>query len=77
LDKRHNIFYTDNSWVDSDLTFHKYWQNEAMSVQTNVNHANWLIVLHVGGIKGYLAIAEVIGNEVQQGATMNKLILKT
>jgi hypothetical protein len=31
-----------------------------MSIQTNVNQANGLIVLHVQGINGYLANAEVI-----------------
>jgi hypothetical protein len=64
------IFHTDDSWVDSNLTFCKYLQNEAMSVQTNVNYANGLIILHVRGINWYLANGERTDRE--GSATMNK-----
>jgi hypothetical protein len=54
-DKGHPIFYIDESWVDSNLTCRKCWQNEeVMGVQGNVNSGNRLIMLHVGGINGFL-----------------------
>jgi hypothetical protein len=53
-EKGHPIFYFDESWVDSNLTFRKYWQNkEVMGVQANMNSGNRLIMLHVGGIMGF------------------------
>jgi hypothetical protein len=36
-DKGHPIFYIDESWLDSNVTFHKCWQNEVMVIQDNVN----------------------------------------
>jgi hypothetical protein len=47
-DKGHPIFYTDDLWVDSNLTIRKCLQNEeVVGVQTNVNSGNRLIMLHV------------------------------
>jgi hypothetical protein len=60
-DKGHPIFYIDESWVDSSLTFRKSWQNEkVMGVQANVNSVNMLIMLHVAGINGFLPNAALI-----------------
>jgi hypothetical protein len=60
-DKGHPIFYIDKSWVDSNLTFHKCWQNEqVMDVQANVNSGSRLIMLHVGGNNGFLPNAALI-----------------
>jgi hypothetical protein len=48
------ILYAE-SWVDSSLTFRKFWQSDdVMGIQTNVNSGNILIMLHVGGINGFL-----------------------
>jgi hypothetical protein len=53
-DKGCPIFYTDESWVHSNLTFHKCWQNEeVMGIQANVNSVNRLIMLHAGGINWF------------------------
>jgi hypothetical protein len=55
------VFYIDESWVDSNLTFRKFLQKEeVMGVQTNVNSGNRLIMLHVGGINGFLPNAALI-----------------
>jgi hypothetical protein len=55
------IFYTGESWVNTNLTFRKCWQNkEVMGVQTNVNSGNRLTTLHMGGINGFLPNAELI-----------------
>jgi hypothetical protein len=67
----HPLFYIDESWVDSNLTFCKCWQNEeVMGVQANENSGNRLIMLHVRGINGFLPNAAWL--EVQQGTTMVK-----
>jgi hypothetical protein len=48
-----------------------------MGVQANVNSGNRLIMLHVGGIYGFLPNAALIKRlEVQQGTTMVKWMLQ-
>jgi hypothetical protein len=55
------IFYLDESWVDSSLTFRKCWQDESdVGVLVYVNAKNRLIILHVGSIIGFLQNAELI-----------------
>jgi hypothetical protein len=73
-DKGHPIFYTDESWVDSNLSFRKCWQNEeVVGVQTNVNSGNRLNMLRVGGINGFLPDAALIYKaESATGTTMVK-----
>lgn len=59
-DKEHPIFYTDESWDDSNLTLHKCQKNEEIvGVQTNVKSANRLLMLRVGLINGFLLDAEL------------------
>jgi hypothetical protein len=43
-DKTHLMFYTNNILKDSNLTFHKCWQEgEVMGIYTHVNLENRLI----------------------------------
>ena len=54
-DNGHLMFYMHKTWTDSNLTFHKYWQEgEVIGIHTHVNLGNRLIILHVGGIGGFL-----------------------
>jgi hypothetical protein len=60
-EKGHPIFCIDESWVDSNPTFRKFWQNEeVLGVQTNVNSGHRLIMLHVEEINGFLPNAALI-----------------
>jgi hypothetical protein len=55
------IFYLDESWVDSNLTFRKCWQDESdVGVLVDVNAKNRLIILHEGSINGFFQNAELI-----------------
>jgi hypothetical protein len=55
------IFYLDESWVDSNLTFRKCWQDESdFGVLVDVNEKNRLIILHIGSINGFLQNVELI-----------------
>ena len=52
----HLMFNMHKTWTDSNLTFCKYWQEgEVMGIHTYVNLGNRLIMLHVGGICGFLS----------------------
>jgi hypothetical protein len=52
---RHLILYMHKTLTDSNLTLYKCWQEfEVVGVHTNVNLGNWLIMLHVGRIGGFL-----------------------
>ena len=49
------MFYMHKTWTDSNLTFHSYWQEgEVIGIHTHVNSGNRLMMLHVGGIGGFL-----------------------
>jgi hypothetical protein len=55
------ILYLDESCVDSNLTFKKCWQrDDVMGIQMNVNSENRLIMLHVGGINGFLPNSQLV-----------------
>jgi len=54
-DNGHLLFYTRKTWPDSNLTFHKCWQEGAViGIHTHVNLGYRLILLHVGGTGGFL-----------------------
>jgi len=54
-DNGHLMFYTHKKWTDSNLTFRKCWEEgEVMGILTHVNSGNRLIMLHAGGIGGFL-----------------------
>jgi len=54
-DNGHLMFYMHKTWIDSNLTFRKCWQEgEVMGIYTNVNSGNRLIMLLVGGIGEFL-----------------------
>jgi len=54
-DNGHLMFYTHRTWTDSNLTFHKCWQEcEVIGIHTHLNSGNRLIMLLVGGIGGFL-----------------------
>lgn len=64
--KRHRkagrpIVYIDETWVDSNLTFKKCWQDDTvLGVTANVNAKNRLIVVHAGSSTGFLTDAELV-----------------
>jgi len=48
-DNGHLMFYTHETWTDSNLTFPRCWQEgEVIGILTHVNLGNRLIMLHVG-----------------------------
>jgi len=50
-----HLCFTHNKLTDSNLTFHKCCQEgEDMGIHTHGNLGNRLIMLHVGGIGGFL-----------------------
>ena len=56
-DNGHLMFYTHNAWIDSNLTFHKCWQEgEVVGIHTHVNLGIRLIMLYVGGFGGFLPL---------------------
>jgi hypothetical protein len=56
-DNGHLMFYTHKTWTDSNIKFCKCWQEcEVIGIHTNVNSGNRLIVLHIGGIGGFLPL---------------------
>jgi hypothetical protein len=49
------IFYVDESWIDSNITYSKRWQRETeFGIQKNYNARNRLILLHAGSEIGFL-----------------------
>jgi hypothetical protein len=49
------IFYLDESWVDSNLTFKKCWQSEEVKgLCTDGNAGKRLIMVHAGSHAGFL-----------------------
>jgi hypothetical protein len=55
------IFYLDESWVDSNLTFKKCWQSEEVkAVGADVNAGKRLIMVHIGSRAGFLQGAGLI-----------------
>ncbi|KAJ4437060.1 hypothetical protein ANN_17195 [Periplaneta americana] len=55
------ILYLDETWVDTNLTFRKCWQHKDVTgVLTTVNASNRLIVVHLGGINGFVEGCELI-----------------
>ena len=54
-DNGHLMFYTHETWTDSNLTFRKCREEgEFVGILTHVNSGNRLIMLHVGGNGGFL-----------------------
>jgi hypothetical protein len=51
------IFYLDESWVDSNPTFNRCWQKkgDVQGIMATDNACNRLIVVHIGSKKGFLA----------------------
>ena len=51
------MFYTHNTLTDNNLTFPKCWpEGEVMGIHTHVNLGNRFIMLHIGGIGGFLPL---------------------
>ena len=51
----HLIFYTHQTWTDSNLTYCRCWQEgEVTDNHTHVNSEYRLMMLHVGGTGGFL-----------------------
>jgi transposase len=55
------IFYLDETWVDSSLTFKKCWQgDEVDGVMTTRITSHRLIVMHIGSSNGFLEGAGLV-----------------
>jgi len=52
-DNAHLMFYMHKIWTDSNLTFCKC---AVIGIHTHVNSGNRLIMLHTGGIGGFLPL---------------------
>jgi hypothetical protein len=56
-----NIFFVDETWVDSNLTFRKCWQGPgSRGVMDTVSGRNRLIVVHIGSKDGFLPGAQLV-----------------
>src|SRR5258705_586897 len=56
-----NIVYVDETWVDSNLTFGKCWQDGTTAgAKAHVNSSNRLIVVHAGSSAGFIKGAGLI-----------------
>ncbi|KAG8308947.1 hypothetical protein J6590_097628 [Homalodisca vitripennis] len=54
-DDKKKIFYLDETWIDSNLTFQRCWQSlEVDGVLPDMNAANRVIVLDIGSQDGFL-----------------------
>lgn len=53
-----NIYYLDETWLDSNITVKMCWQTEVFGVQDNypiiISSGNRLILLHSGSKEGFL-----------------------
>jgi len=59
-DNGHSVLYAYETRTDSNLKFCRCWPNvEVVDVHTNVNSGNKFIMLHVGGINGFLPNAQL------------------
>jgi hypothetical protein len=55
------IFYVDDNWIDSNITFIKCWQEETeFGIQKNYNAGNRLILLYAGSENGFLHNAMLV-----------------
>lgn len=55
------LFYIDETWVDSNLTFSKCWQSSRVQgVLSNHSSSNRLIVVSIGSAKGFLEGASLV-----------------
>lgn len=55
------IFFLDETWVDTNLTFRKSWQSESVfGVVETGNASSRLIVVHIGSADGFLAGCELV-----------------
>jgi len=53
----HLMLYVHKTRTDSNLTFCKCWQGcEVIDIHTHVNSGKRLIMLHIGGIGGFLPL---------------------
>lgn len=56
-----NIIYIDETWVDNTLTFGKCWQSdEQLGVLQNKSSSHRLIIVHAGGMSGFVPNAALI-----------------
>jgi len=56
-----NIFFLDETWVDSNITVNKCWQsNEVFGVLQNYSAGNRLVILHAGSKNGFIPGAKLL-----------------
>lgn len=54
-DQKKKIFYLDETWLDSNLTFQKCWQSvDVDGVLPEINASNRVIVVDIGSEEGFL-----------------------
>lgn len=55
------IFYLDDTWVDTNLTFRKCWQNKkSVKEGTNADESEKVHIVHIGGSNGFLDGCELV-----------------
>jgi hypothetical protein len=55
------MFYVDESWIDSNITYSKCWQGQTeFGIQKNYNTGNRLILLHAGSENDFLHNAMLV-----------------
>jgi hypothetical protein len=54
------IFYLDEMWVDSSLTFKKWWQGDEFDGVMTTSTSHRLIVMHIGSSNDFLEGAGLV-----------------
>lgn len=56
------IVYINETWINSNLTFRKCWQDDdnVTGIQVDTNAKNRLIVVHAGASNGFIPGAELV-----------------
>jgi hypothetical protein len=71
-EKLKNIFFIDETWVDSNLTFRKRWQGPGIrGMMDTVSGSNRLIVVHIGSKDGFLPGAQLAYKANSTSGQMN------
>ncbi|XP_055932022.1 uncharacterized protein LOC129962300 [Argiope bruennichi] len=57
---KRNIVYIDETWLDSNLSFKKYWRDEKIGAAIKDSSGHHLIVVHAGSESGFVPNAGLI-----------------
>ena len=60
-EEQQQIFFLDETWADSNITFRKCWQGPGVTgVAENISGTSRFIIVHIGSKDGFLPGAELI-----------------